>query len=137
MGEWKGFISAVLRDQSIEDVAVVGHSNNCCVWASRPGGLLAAISPQEVGVLTGADRHTFLQTGLCLAGCSCCVIRDNLLAEGDGVLDAHTKGLDRRAFCVGHTPRLLLVFMGRQGVHGGMLNKKMHELTRRLCLQGL
>ncbi|MEJ1284853.1 profilin 3 [Cricetulus griseus] len=128
MGDWKGYISAVLRDQRIDDVAIVGHSDNRCVWASRPGGLLAAISPQEVGVLTGPDRHTFLQTGLSVAGRRCCVIRDYLLAEGDGVLDARTKGLDGRAICVGHTPRALLVLMGRRGVHGGILNKTVHDL---------
>ncbi|XP_063086942.1 profilin-3 [Cavia porcellus] len=137
MSDWKGFISGVLRDQSIDDVAIVGHSDNRCVWASRPGGLLAAISPQEVGVLTGPDRQTFLQTGLSLAGRRCCVIRDYLLAKGDGVLDARTKGPDGRALCVGHTPRALLVLMGRRGVHGGMLNKKMHELICGLCKQGM
>lgn len=132
MGEWKGYITAVLRDQRIDDVAIVGHSGNRCVWASRPGGLLAAISPPEVGVLTGPDRSTFLKAGLSLAGLRCCVIRDHLLAEGDGVLDARTKGLDGRAVCVGHTPRALLVLMGRRGVHGGILNKRVHELIRGL-----
>ncbi|XP_066133706.1 profilin-3 [Saccopteryx bilineata] len=128
MGEWKGYISAVLRNQRIDDVAIVGHSNNRCVWASRPGGLLAAISPQEVGVLTGPDRYTFLQTGLSVAGRRCCVIRDHLLAEDDGVLDVRTKGLDPRAICIGYTPRALLVLMGRRGVHGGILNKTVHKL---------
>lgn len=136
MGEWKGYISAVLQDQRIDDVAIVGHSDNLCVWASRPGGLLAAISPQEVGVLTGHDRCTFLQEGLSLAGRRCYVIRDHLLAEGDGVLDARTKGLDGRAICVGHAPRALLVLMGRRGVHGGILNKKTHELIHWLRTRG-
>ncbi|XP_527137.2 profilin-3 [Pan troglodytes] len=136
MGDWKVYISAVLRDQRIDDVAIVGHADNSCVWASRPGGLLAAISPQEVGVLTGPDRHTFLQAGLSVGGRRCCVIRDHLLAEGDGVLDARTKGLDARAVCVGRAPRALLVLMGRRGVHGGILNKTVHELIRGLRMQG-
>ncbi|XP_001916689.1 profilin-3 [Equus quagga] len=136
MGDWKSYISAVLRDQRVDDVAIVGHSDNSCVWASRPGGLLAAISPQEVGVLIGPDRRTFLKAGLSVAGRRCCVIRDHLLAEGDGVLDARTKGLDGRAVCVGHTPRALLVLMGRRGVHGGMLNKMVHGLIRGLRAQG-
>ncbi|XP_058138905.1 LOW QUALITY PROTEIN: profilin-3 [Dasypus novemcinctus] len=136
MGDWKGYISAVLRDQRIDDVAIVGHSDNRCVWASRPGGLLAAISPQEVGVLTGHDRRTFLLAGLSLAGRRCCVIRDHLLAEGDCVLDARTKGQDGRSVCVGRTPRALLVLMGRRGVHGGVLNKTVHELIRGLRMQG-
>uniref|UniRef100_A0A8C6QY83 Profilin n=2 Tax=Nannospalax galili TaxID=1026970 RepID=A0A8C6QY83_NANGA len=136
MGDWRGYISAVLRDQRIDDVAIVGHSDNRCVWASRPGGLLAAISPQEVGVLLGPDRHTFQQTGLSVAGRSCCVIRDNLLEESDGVLDVRTKGIDGRAISVGYTPRALLVLMGRRGVHGGILNKTVHDLMdglRRQC----
>lgn len=87
-------------------------------------------------MLTGPDRRTFLQTGLSVAGRRCCVIRDHLLLEGDGVLDAHTKGLDRRAVCVGHTPRVLLVLMGRRGVHGGILNKTVHKLIHGLCMQG-
>ncbi|XP_006884459.1 PREDICTED: profilin-3 [Elephantulus edwardii] len=136
MGDWKGYINAVLRDQRIEDVAILGHSDNRCVWASRPGGLLAAISPQEVGVLTGPDRRTFLQKGLTVAGRRCCVIRDHLLTEDDGVLDARTKDLDGRAVCVGHTPRSLVVLLGRRGVHGGLLNKTVHELISGLRLQG-
>ncbi|GAB5567088.1 profilin-2 isoform X2 [Prionailurus iriomotensis] len=95
MGDWKGYISAVLRDQRIDDVA-----------------------------------------GLSVAGRRCCVIRDHLLSEGDGVLDARTKGLDGRAVCVGHTPRVLLVLMGRRGVHGGILNKTVHELINGLRKQG-
>ncbi|XP_007524404.1 profilin-3 [Erinaceus europaeus] len=136
MGDWKSYICAVLRDQRIDDVAIVGHSDNRCVWASRPGGLLAAISPQEVGVLVGPDRRTFLQAGLSVAGRRCCVLRDHLLAEGDCVLDARTKGPDGRAVCVGHTPRALLVLMGRRGVHGGVLNKTAHQLVRGLRSQG-
>ncbi|KAM9067528.1 profilin-3 [Sminthopsis crassicaudata] len=137
MGDWKTYISAVLRDQRIDDVAVVGHSDNRCVWASRPGGLLAAISPQEVGILTGPDRRSFLQSGISLAGRRCCVIRDHLLEEDDGVLDARTKGLDGRSVCVGLTPKALIVLMGRRGVHGGTLNKTAHHLIRGLRFQGI
>uniref|UniRef100_A0A5F8HA03 Profilin n=1 Tax=Monodelphis domestica TaxID=13616 RepID=A0A5F8HA03_MONDO len=135
MGDWKTYISAVLRDKRIDDVAIVGHSDNRCVWASRPGGLLAAISPQEVGILTGHDRRTFLQSGISLGGRRCCVIRDHLLEDGDGVLDARTKGLDGRSICVGLTPKALLVLMGRRGVHGGSLNKTTHHLIKGLRFQ--
>ncbi|XP_007474212.1 profilin-3 [Monodelphis domestica] len=137
MGDWKTYISAVLRDKRIDDVAIVGHSDNRCVWASRPGGLLAAISPQEVGILTGHDRRTFLQSGISLGGRRCCVIRDHLLEDGDGVLDARTKGLDGRSICVGLTPKALLVLMGRRGVHGGSLNKTTHHLIKGLRFQGM
>nr|ABY91225.1 profilin-III [Mus musculus] len=62
MSDWKGYISAVLRDQRIDDVAIVGHSDNRCVWASRPGGLLAAISPQEGNLRFTDDSGEFNDT---------------------------------------------------------------------------
>ncbi|XP_001517647.1 profilin-3 [Ornithorhynchus anatinus] len=136
MRDWRILVEAVLRPGRVEDVAVVGHSANRCVWASRPGGLLAAISPQEVGVLTGPDRRSFLLAGFRLAGRRCYVIRDHLLLDGDGVLDGRTAGPEGRAVCVGRTPKVLVVLLGRRGVHGGLLNKTAHSLIRLLKSQG-
>ncbi|XP_068792618.1 profilin-3 [Struthio camelus] len=128
MGDWKNYINCILKDRNVEDVAIVGHSDNKCVWASKPGGLLAAISPQEVGLITGQDRNGFLQTGITIAGKKCSVIRDNLLVEKDDVMDIRTKGGDGRSICIGRTPRALIFLMGKKGVHGGALNKKVHEM---------
>ncbi|XP_038627386.1 profilin-3 [Tachyglossus aculeatus] len=136
MGDWRVLVEAVVRGGRVEDVAVVGHSANRCVWASRPGGLLAAISPQEVGLLTGPDHRAFLLDGFRLAGRRCYIIRDHLLLDGDGVLDGRTAGRDGRAVCVGRTPKALVVLLGRRGVHGGMLNKTAHTLIRLLQSQG-
>ncbi|XP_074844708.1 profilin-3 [Carettochelys insculpta] len=128
MGDWKSYINTVLKDKNIEDVAIVGHSDNKSVWASKPGGLLAAISPQEVGVIIGQDRKGFLQTGITIAGKKCGVIRDNLLVEKDAVMDARTKESDSKAICIGKTPKALIFLMGKKGVHGGALNKKIHDM---------
>ncbi|NXG29454.1 PROF3 protein, partial [Dromaius novaehollandiae] len=128
MGDWKNYINYILKDRNVEDVAIVGHSDNKCVWASKPGGLLAAISPQEVGLITGQDRKAFLQTGITIAGKKCSVIRDNLLVEEDDVMDTRTKGGDSRSICIGRTSRALIFLMGKRGVHGGALNKKVHEM---------
>ncbi|NXE47581.1 PROF3 protein, partial [Casuarius casuarius] len=128
MGDWKNYINYILKDRNVEDVAIVGHSDNKCVWASKPGGLLAAISPQEVGLITGQDRKAFLQTGITIAGKKCSVIRDNLLVEEDDVMDIRTKGGDSRSICIGRTSRALVFLMGKRGVHGGALNKKVHEM---------
>uniref|UniRef100_K7G3E0 Profilin n=1 Tax=Pelodiscus sinensis TaxID=13735 RepID=K7G3E0_PELSI len=113
MGDWKSYINTVLKDKNIEDVAIVGHSDNKSVWASKPGGLLAAISPQEV---------------VTIAGKKCSVIRDNLLVEKDAVMDARTKEADSKSICIGKTPKALIFLMGKKGVHGGALNKKIHEM---------
>ncbi|KGL79715.1 Profilin-3, partial [Tinamus guttatus] len=81
-----------------------------------------AISPQEVGLITGPDRKATV------AGKKCSVIRDNLLVEEDDVMDIRTKGGDSRSICIGRTSRALIFLMGKRGVHGGALNKKVHEM---------
>lgn len=136
MGDWKAYINTVLKDKNIEDIAIVGHSDNKSVWASKPGGLLAAISPQEVGVIIGQDRKGFLQTGITIAGKKCSVIRDNLLVDKDAVMDTRTKGGDSRSICIGKTPKALIFLMGKKGVHGGALNKKMHDLVANMKSKG-
>ncbi|NXL90658.1 PROF3 protein, partial [Alectura lathami] len=128
MDYWMYYINCVLSDTSIEDVAIAGLSDNKRVWATKPGGLLAAISPQEVGLITGQDRRTFLLTGITVAGKKCSVIRDNLLVEGGNVMDVRSKGSDRRSICIGRTPNALIFLMGKRGVHGGPLNQKVHDM---------
>ncbi|NXC50695.1 PROF3 protein, partial [Penelope pileata] len=128
MNYWKYYINCILSDSNIDDAAIVGLSDNKCVWATNPGGLLAAISPQEVGLITGQDRKTFLLTGITIAGKKCSVIRDNLLVEGDDVMDVRSKGSDSRSICVGRTPDALIFLMGKSGVHGGVLNLKVHDM---------
>ncbi|XP_062981653.1 profilin-3 [Elgaria multicarinata webbii] len=136
MGEWKAYINTILKDKNIEDVAIVGYSDNKSVWASKPGGLLAAISPQEVGMITGQDRKSFLQTGITIAGKKCSVIRDNLLVDKDAVMDTRTKGGDNRSICIGKTAKALIFLMGKKGVHGGALNKKMHDMIASMKVKG-
>ncbi|XP_024077079.1 profilin-3 [Terrapene carolina triunguis] len=135
MGDWKSYINTILKDKNIEDVAIVGHNDNKSVWASKPGGLLAAISPQEVGVIIGHDRKGFLQTGITIAGKKCSVIRDYLLVEKDAVMDTRTKEGDNKSICIGKTPRALIFLMGKNGVHGGSLNKKVHEMIASMKTQ--
>ncbi|XP_005151936.1 profilin-3 [Melopsittacus undulatus] len=127
MDYWKQYINSILVDRIIEDVALVDLSYKC-VWAAKPGGLLAAISPQEVGLITGQDRKMFLLMGITIAGKKCSVIRDNLLVDEDNVMDVRSKGNDSRSICIGKTPRALIFLMGKKGVHGGVLNQKVHDM---------
>ncbi|NWH43958.1 PROF3 protein, partial [Fregata magnificens] len=112
----------------VEDVAVVGLSDNKCVWAAKPGGLLTAILPQEVALITGEDQKTFLLAGITVAGKKCSVICDNLLMGEDNVMDVRSKGSDGRSTCIGKTPKALIFLMGKKGVHGGVLNQKVHDM---------
>uniref|UniRef100_A0A8C4QD75 Profilin n=1 Tax=Eptatretus burgeri TaxID=7764 RepID=A0A8C4QD75_EPTBU len=62
MGDWKKFVAKILTNKKIQDVAIIGRTENKAVWASMPGGPLAAISPTEVGIIVGKDRNAFLHT---------------------------------------------------------------------------
>ncbi|XP_010288911.1 PREDICTED: profilin-3 [Phaethon lepturus] len=128
MDYWKYDINGILVDRNIEDVAIVGLSDNKCVWAAKPGGLLAAISPQEVALIMDQDRKTFLLTGITVAGKKCSVIRDNLMVDEDNAMDVRSKGIDSRSICIGKTPNALIFLMGKKGVHGGALNQKVHDM---------
>ncbi|XP_051898811.1 profilin-3-like [Pristis pectinata] len=136
MSNWKNYINSILKDKNVEDVALVGHANNKAVWASKPGGILAAISPQEVSTLIGQDRKTFLQTGITIGGKKCSVIRDNLLVNNDGVMDVRMKGGQGKSICIGKTIKTMVFVMGKRGVHGGVLNKKVHEMDTYLKQKG-
>ncbi|XP_021248828.1 profilin-3 [Numida meleagris] len=128
MNCWKHYIDGILHDKIIDDAVIVGLCDNETVWAAKEGGLLSAVSPQEVKLITGQDRKTFLLTGITIAWKKCSVIRDNLLVEGDNVMDVRSKGGDSRSICIGRTPIVLIIVMGKRGVHGGVLNLKVHDI---------
>ncbi|MGH0118693.1 UNVERIFIED_CONTAM: hypothetical protein FKN15_027776 [Acipenser sinensis] len=136
MGDWKDYIGTILKEKNVEDAAIVGYSENKSVWASKPGGLLAAVTPQEVEVLVGKDRASFLKTGITIGGKKTSVIRDNLLKDDDAALDARIKGGDGKSLAVGKTEKALVFLMGKKGVHGGVLNKKVHEMVKYLKSKG-
>ncbi|NXE21913.1 PROF3 protein, partial [Ardeotis kori] len=96
---------------------------------ANPGGLLTAISPQEVASIAGQDRNMLLLTGITVAGKRCCVIRDNLLVDEDNLMDVRSKHGDRTSICIGKTARDLIFLMGKEGVHGGVLNQKVYDMV--------
>uniref|UniRef100_UPI00398F74DA profilin-3-like n=1 Tax=Pristiophorus japonicus TaxID=55135 RepID=UPI00398F74DA len=136
MSDWKNYINFLLKDKNVEDAAIVGHADNRSVWASKPGGVLAAISPQEVSMLIGQDRKAFLITGITIGGKKCSVIRDNLMINNDGVMDVRMKGGQDKSICIGKTIKTMVFVMGKKGVHGGLLNKKVHDMDSYLKQKG-
>ncbi|XP_011850101.1 PREDICTED: profilin-1 isoform X2 [Mandrillus leucophaeus] len=76
--------------------------------------------PAEVGVLVGKDRSSFYVNGLTLGGQKCSVIRDSLLQDGEFSMDLRTKST------------ALVLLMGKEGVHGGLINKKCYEMASHL-----
>uniref|UniRef100_A0A673VAX2 Profilin n=1 Tax=Suricata suricatta TaxID=37032 RepID=A0A673VAX2_SURSU len=91
--------------------------------------------PAEVGVLVGKDRSSFFVNGLTLGGQKCSVIRDSLLQDGEFTMDLRTKstgGAPTFNITVTMTAKTLVLLMGKEGVHGGMINKKCYEMASHL-----
>lgn len=106
----------------------MGLSHNKHMWVTKPGGLLIALSAQEVGLITGQDRTTFLLTGITVAGKKCTVIHGNLLVDENDMIYVRSKGSDSRSIFMGKTPKALIVLMGKKGVHRGALYQKVHNM---------
>ncbi|XP_015232152.1 PREDICTED: profilin-2, partial [Cyprinodon variegatus] len=91
--------------------------------------------PAEIDVLVGKDREGFFTSGLTLGGKKCSVIRDSLQIENDWTMDIRTKsqgGEPTYNISVGKAGKVLVLVMGKEGVHGGGLNKKAYSMAKYL-----
>uniref|UniRef100_A0A3B4CFK3 Profilin n=1 Tax=Pygocentrus nattereri TaxID=42514 RepID=A0A3B4CFK3_PYGNA len=86
-------------------------------------------------VLVGKDRESFFTNGLTLGSKKCSVIRDSLLVDNDGTMDIRTKsqsGEPTFNVSVGKAGKVLVLVMGKEGVHGGGLNNKAYSMAKYL-----
>ncbi|XP_011813774.1 PREDICTED: profilin-1 isoform X3 [Colobus angolensis palliatus] len=120
MAGWNAYIDNLMADGTCQDAAIVGYKDSPSVWAAVPGKTFVNITPAEVGVLVGKDRSSFYVNGLTLGGQKCSVIRDSLLQDGEFSMDLRTKST------------ALVLLMGKEGVHGGLINKKCYEMASHL-----
>lgn len=89
----------------------------------------------EIDVIIGKDREGFFTNGLTLGGKKCSVIRDSLYVDSDCTMDIRTKsqgGEPTYNVAVGRAGRVLVFVMGKEGVHGGGLNKKAYSMAKYL-----
>nr|XP_039316041.1 profilin-1-like [Saimiri boliviensis boliviensis] len=95
--------------------------------------------PAEMAVLVGIDQSSFFVNGLTLGGQKRLVIRDSLLQDEEFSKDLHTKstgGAPTFSVTVTKTDKTLVLLMGKEGVHGGLINKKCDEMASHLrCSQ--
>ncbi|XP_029938271.1 profilin-2 isoform X1 [Salarias fasciatus] len=129
---WQVYVDNLMVDGCCQDSAIVGYTDAKYVWASCTGGTFASITPQEIDLLTGKDREGFFTNGLTLGNKKYSVIRDSLLVEGDWTMDIRTKsqgGEPTYNVSVGRAAKVLVFVMGKEGVHGGQLNKKVHDMA--------
>nr|XP_014337130.1 PREDICTED: profilin-2 [Bos mutus] len=113
------------RDPQSQGAAEGSHARA----RARPAGTRR---PVEIDMIVGKDREGFFTNGLTLGAKKCSVIRDSLYVDGDCTMDIRTKsqgGEPTYNVAVGRAGRALVIVMGKEGVHGGTLNKKAYELA--------
>ncbi|PWA14548.1 profilin-2 isoform X1 [Gambusia affinis] len=124
---WQSYVDSLMADGSCQDAAIVGYTDAKYVWASFDGGAFSNITASEIDVLVGKDRNIFFTTGLTIGAKKCSVLRDSLSTDGDWTMDVRTKsqgGEPTYNITVGRAGKALVLVMGKDGVHGGQLNKK-------------
>ncbi|XP_069009544.1 profilin-2-like [Embiotoca jacksoni] len=132
---WQSYVDNLMADGSCQDSAIVGYTDAKYVWASYTNGTFGNITLDEINVLIGADREAFFTSGLTLGKKKCSVIRDSLLLESDWTMDIRTKsqgGEPTYNISVGKAGKVLVLVMGKEGVHGGGLNKKAYSMAKYL-----
>ncbi|KAM7012690.1 profilin-2-like isoform 1-T1 [Tautogolabrus adspersus] len=136
---WQSYVDNLMNDGSCQDAAIVGYLDAKYVWSSFNGGTFANITPEEIDVLIGKDREAFFTSGMTLGNKKCSVIRDSLHVDGDWTMDIRTKsqgGEPTYNVSVGRAGKALVVVMGKEGVHGGQLNKKAFQMAEYLRKSG-
>ncbi|RXN12433.1 profilin-2-like isoform X2 [Labeo rohita] len=124
---WQGYVDNLMSDGSCQDGAIVGYTDAKYVWAAQEGGTFKGITPTEIDILVGKDRTSFFTNGLTIGSKKCSVIRDSLLVDGEWTMDIRTKSQDGEPtynIAVGKADKVLVLVMGKEGTHGGLLNKK-------------
>ncbi|OCT78717.1 hypothetical protein XELAEV_18029804mg [Xenopus laevis] len=121
MSGWQDYVDMLMADGSCQEAAIVGYVDAKYVWATTPGGIFHIITPAEIDVLIGKDREGFFTGGLTVGGKKCSVIRDSLYIDNDFTMDIRTK-----------SQGVLVFAMGKEGVHGGGLNKKTFAMAKYL-----
>ncbi|KAM9322317.1 profilin-2-like isoform 1-T1 [Pholidichthys leucotaenia] len=132
---WQSYVENLMADGSCQDSAIVGYTDAKYVWAAHTGGIFNNITCQEIDVLTGKDRESFYTSGLTLGAKKCSVLRDSLQDDGDWTMDIRTKsqgGEPTYNISVGKAGKVLVLVMGKEGVHGGGLNKKAYSMAKYL-----
>ncbi|KAM9478557.1 profilin-2-like isoform 1-T1 [Salvelinus alpinus] len=136
---WQGYVDNLMADGSCQDSAIVGYTDAKYVWASFPGGTFVNITVDEIDIIVGKDREAFFCGGLTLGQKKFSVIRDSLHSDGDWTMDIRTKsqgGEPTYNVSIGKAGKALVLVMGKEGVHGGQLNKKAYTMADYLRKSG-
>uniref|UniRef100_A0A8C4QAV5 Profilin n=1 Tax=Eptatretus burgeri TaxID=7764 RepID=A0A8C4QAV5_EPTBU len=95
--------------------------------------------PAELSALVGSEREALLTRGVMLGGARFSVIRDSMNTDQKTIDLRGRPGPEHPSvsLAVGRASSALVLVMGKEGVHGGNLNKKVAEMAEHLCKSGL
>ncbi|XP_032833791.1 profilin-1-like [Petromyzon marinus] len=129
---WDGYIGRLMVSGMEKDAVIVGLESKT-VWAHHPGSYLRNITPAEVALLSAPNRDGLLTNGITLAGRKCSVIRDRLDIEDEHTMDLRTKadGHSSTTFniAIAKSLQTLVMVEGKEGIHGGLLNKTAFDVA--------
>ncbi|XP_032869583.1 profilin-2-like [Amblyraja radiata] len=129
---WEDYVRSLLADGLCQDAAVLACS---CprLLAAKEDGLFKQMSSKEIGNIMSNERKTFQVKGFTIGGKKCFVIRDNFQLDGDYTMDVRMKRRDGNNPCnsiaIARSTKVVIMIMGKRGVHGGTLNKKAFQMA--------
>ncbi|KAK1153292.1 profilin-1-like [Acipenser oxyrinchus oxyrinchus] len=131
---WDSYITNLLADGECQDAAIIGYIDGVSIWASTPGKILCNVTPEEIAVLIGKDRASFLTNGLTLGKVKCSVLRDRLEHESEWTMDLRTKAPGQPTYniTVAKAGKALIAAIGHEGKHGGIINTKVYNMMKHL-----
>ncbi|XP_073510655.1 profilin-1 [Phyllobates terribilis] len=127
---WQDYITNIMGPD-MRDAVICGYKP-FSVWAAECGGELCKITAAEVQALVSEDHSSFFTNGLTIAGMKCSLLRDNF--TDSFTLDVRTKATEGPTYniAVAKSCTALILLMGKEGTHGGVLNAKVHAVAKYL-----
>ncbi|XP_077389775.1 profilin-2-like [Festucalex cinctus] len=133
---WQSYVDNMMAHGICEDAAVLGYLENKAVWASHGGGCFHQITPDQIKQLASTDHEELLTNGLTIGVEKCSVIRDHLFKDGDFTMDLRTKatkdGQPTVNISIGKAGKTMVLVKGKEGIHGGGLNKIVFDMAKYL-----
>ncbi|XP_028653997.1 profilin-1-like [Erpetoichthys calabaricus] len=126
---WNSYVDNMMADGQCQDAAIAGYKDNPGVWAKVDGGSFEHISKADIDALLCKDTSHMFTNGLNLGKDRCSALRHNF--ETDSTLDLRTKSKDGGPtynITVGKGVQCLVFAKGKEGVHGGVVNKKVYDM---------
>ncbi|XP_034035863.1 profilin-2 isoform X1 [Thalassophryne amazonica] len=136
---WQSYVDNLMADGTCEDAAIVGYCENKYVWASGPVGHLRELTAEQIDALASKERGKLCTEGVCLGKTKCSLIRDELDIDQQHTMDLRTKDPAGGPTCnisIAKAGQVLVLVMGKEGIHGGSLNKKSYAMAKYLRESG-